>query len=58
VDPADCVVLEDAPAGVEAARAAGMRVVAVLTTHAREELPGAVAYVADLRNLAQVLRDV
>ena len=41
--PAECVVLEDAPAGVEAARAAGMRVIAVLTTHAREELPGASA---------------
>jgi len=27
--PADCVVVEDAPAGVQAARAAGMRVVAV-----------------------------
>jgi pseudouridine-5'-monophosphatase len=27
--PAECVVVEDAPAGVEAARAAGMRVVAV-----------------------------
>jgi mannitol-1-/sugar-/sorbitol-6-phosphatase len=31
--PADCVVLEDAPAGVEAGRAAGMRVVGITTTH-------------------------
>lgn len=38
VDPADCVVIEDAPAGVEAARAAGMRVVALTTTHRIEEL--------------------
>jgi mannitol-1-/sugar-/sorbitol-6-phosphatase len=40
-DPADCVVLEDAPAGVQAGRAAGMRVVALVTTHAPEELAGA-----------------
>jgi sugar-phosphatase len=49
-DPADCVVLEDAPAGVEAGRAAGMRVVGVLTTHSPAELAAAderVATVAD-----------
>lgn len=38
VDPADCIVIEDAPAGVEAARAAGMKVLAVTTTHRIEEL--------------------
>jgi sugar-phosphatase len=32
------VVVEDAPAGVEAARAAGMRVIGITTTHSREEL--------------------
>jgi sugar-phosphatase len=47
--PEQCVVLEDAPAGVAAGRAAGMRVIGVLTTHAREELAGAAAYVRDLR---------
>jgi sugar-phosphatase len=36
--PAGCVVIEDAPAGVQAALAAGMRVVALPTTHPREEL--------------------
>ena len=35
-----CVVVEDAPAGIEAARAAGMRVIGVTTTHTREELLG------------------
>jgi sugar-phosphatase len=37
-EPSECVVLEDAPAGVEAGRAAGMRVVALLTTHAPDAL--------------------
>jgi sugar-phosphatase len=43
-----CVVLEDAPAGVEAGRAAGMRVVAVTTTHAAAQLADAHAVVASL----------
>lgn len=33
-----CAVIEDAPSGVRAARAAGMTVVAVATTHGRDEL--------------------
>jgi sugar-phosphatase len=37
-DPARCVVFEDAPAGLAAARAAGMRAVALTTTTSREEL--------------------
>jgi sugar-phosphatase len=37
-DPADCLVIEDAPAGIAAARAAGMTVWAVTTTHAPDEL--------------------
>jgi sugar-phosphatase len=36
--PADCVVLEDAAAGVEAGRAAGMHVVGITTTHDPGEL--------------------
>ena len=40
-EPSECVVLEDAPAGVAAGRAAGMRVVALLTTHSRDELGAA-----------------
>jgi beta-phosphoglucomutase-like phosphatase (HAD superfamily) len=36
---ARCVVVEDAPAGVEAAHAAGMPVIAMTTTHSRDELP-------------------
>src|SRR3954452_8329634 len=52
-NPADCVVLEDAPAGVAAARAAGMRVIGVLTTHAR--LDGAAALLPDLTDALTLL---
>ena len=38
VSPADCIVVEDAPAGIQAARSAGMAVVALTTTHHAEEL--------------------
>lgn len=37
----DCLVIEDAPTGVEAARAASMTVIAVLTTHSWADLAGA-----------------
>ena len=35
LDPSRCVVIEDAPVGIEAAKACGMRTVAVLTYHPR-----------------------
>jgi sugar-phosphatase len=38
VVPTECLVVEDAPAGIEAARAAGMGVVALTTTHRAEDL--------------------
>ncbi|GAA2261211.1 phosphatase [Streptomyces ruber] len=38
VDPARCVVFEDAPAGLRAGRAAGMTTVALATTHHASEL--------------------
>ena len=41
VDPAACVVFEDAPAGIESGRAAGMTVWAVTTTHEPEALTAA-----------------
>ena len=46
--PADCVVIEDAPAGVSAGKAAGATVVAVDSTHRRAELVEADHLVADL----------
>lgn len=56
-EPAGCVVLEDAPAGVAAGRAAGMRVVGILTTHAPADLAAAderAASVADWLARARV----
>ena len=41
VAAADCVVVEDAPSGVGAGKAAGMRVLGLLTSHAAEELTDA-----------------
>ena len=38
--PQQCVVVEDAPAGIEAALAAGMHVIGIAATHPREELDG------------------
>ena len=46
-NPADCLVLEDAPAGVMAGRSAGARVLALTTTHAAGDLIGADAMIPD-----------
>ncbi len=54
-DPARCIVFEDAPLGIEAARRGGMRAVAVCSTHTSAELAGphVVAAVRDYEELAQ-----
>ena len=48
VPPESCVVVEDAPAGAAAARTAGMRLLALTTTHEAAELEPADLVVADL----------
>jgi sugar-phosphatase len=54
-NPARCLVLEDTAAGVQAGRAAGARVIGVLTTYA--SLDDCVAVVSDLRSLEVVMAD-
>lgn len=49
---ARCVVVEDAPAGIEAALAAGMRVIGIASTHAPEALPGTEAVASQLADLS------
>jgi len=48
--PADCIVFEDAPKGVEAAANAGMKAVVLTTMHTREEFAqydNIIAFIAD-----------
>jgi beta-phosphoglucomutase-like phosphatase (HAD superfamily) len=53
VAPARCIVFEDAPLGIEAARRAGMRAVGIASSHHPDELTGphVLAVVPDYRAL-------
>lgn len=51
VAPEACLVIEDAPAGIAAGKAAGMRVVAVTTSHAAEALAAADAIYASMADV-------
>ena len=51
VPPKECLAVEDAPAGIRAARGAGMSVIAVSTTHAAEDLREADAVIEALNRL-------
>ncbi|MCG2594308.1 HAD family phosphatase [Ramlibacter sp. XY19] len=55
IAPAECIVFEDAPFGIEAARRAGMRAVAICSTHSPEQLSGphVVAQVRDFEQLTK-----
>jgi mannitol-1-/sugar-/sorbitol-6-phosphatase len=58
VTPSGCIVLEDAPAGVQAGVAAGMPVIAVLTTHRKDQLPEADTWIESLEQLPTALREM
>jgi sugar-phosphatase len=51
VRPGDCVVLEDSPPGLAAGKAAGIRVIALLTTHTAAQLGDADARVGALSDI-------
>ncbi|GGY72630.1 MULTISPECIES: HAD family hydrolase [Streptomyces] len=55
VAPERCVVVEDSPLGVEAARAAGMDVYAFTAMTPAERLPGANGYFGDMGQLLGLL---
>lgn len=51
-DPDSCVVFEDSVAGVKAGLNAGMKVVAVATTHSAEEFEGAHLVIEDFEEMS------
>jgi beta-phosphoglucomutase len=51
VSPAECLVFEDAVVGINSAKAAGMKVVGVLTTHTAGELSGADVLIKDFSEM-------
>lgn len=51
VAPDDCVVIEDSPLGVKAARTAGMKCLGITNTHPRQELEEADKVVDSLENV-------
>ncbi len=55
MNPQDCVVVEDAPAGVVAGKAAGCVVAAVLTSHEKHELLMADHHLEHLNQLLPIL---
>ena len=57
IDPAKCLVIEDAPAGIQAAHAAGMKVIGLASTYGREELSEADAIISTLADLKVRVND-
>jgi sugar-phosphatase len=51
VNPAECVAVEDAPAGIRSAHAAGMKVISLPSTYSEGDLYEADAIVAGLRKI-------
>jgi sugar-phosphatase len=56
VNPAECLVIEDAPAGIRSAHAGGMKVIALASTYPASALSEADAVVEKLKQI-QVVPD-
>lgn len=54
LDPSQCIVFEDSPPGVESGKAAGMRVIGILTSHTPDDLSKADMHVKDFSQLELV----
>lgn len=50
-DPADCLVIEDAPAGIQAARSGGMKVIGITSTYKSDALDHADAQIGRLAQI-------
>lgn len=55
VDPTRCMVFEDSFSGVTAGRNAGMKVIGVLSSHPKEDLPPCAAYINDYSQISAAM---
>jgi beta-phosphoglucomutase-like phosphatase (HAD superfamily) len=51
LNPKDCLVIEDAPSGIKAAKAAGCKCLAITSSFAPEKLNGADFFASDLAHV-------
>jgi len=51
MNPRECLVIEDAPAGIESGHAGGMKVIALASTYSAKELQAADAVITDLSQI-------
>ncbi|MEN2283619.1 HAD family phosphatase [Algoriphagus sp. SE2] len=55
IDPVNCLVFEDSFSGITAGLEAGMKVVAVLSSHSKEELPESHFYIKDYSEISPAI---
>ena len=52
ISPMDCVVFEDSISGIKSGHNAGMKVVALITTHSKDELPETYLSIKDFSEIS------